>query len=85
MFEDILTGGSTLTGPCNRRERPHPCSLVKSVIKAGMMAYDEAMVALSELNEQAGDIFAEVRSEMATTDNGSAESRGEIAAANAAP
>ena len=43
--------------------------------KAGMMAYDEAMVAMSELNEQAGDIFAEVRAEMTQSGNGSAEPR----------
>src|SRR4051812_36421819 len=83
MFEDLLKGGNILTGLAIGVGAlilapvvvPVLRPLAKSVIKAGMMAYDEAMVALAELNEQAGDIFAEVRSEMATTGNGSAETR----------
>jgi hypothetical protein len=47
--------------------------LAKSAIKAGMMAYDEAAVAFAELNETAGDIFAEARSEVAAETNGSAQ------------
>jgi hypothetical protein len=40
-----------------------------------MMAYDEAVVAFAELNETAGDIFAEARSEMASEGNGTGHSR----------
>ena len=49
--------------------------VAKSVIKAGMKAYDEAVVAFAELNETAGDIFAEARSEMVAESNGTAQSR----------
>ncbi len=83
MFEDLLKGGSILTGLAIGVGAlilapvvvPVLRPLAKSVIKAGMMAYDEAVVAMSELNEQAGDIFAEVRAEMTQSGNGSAEPR----------
>jgi hypothetical protein len=38
--------------------------LAKSVLKAGIVAYDQGRIALAELNEQAGDVMAEARAEM---------------------
>jgi hypothetical protein len=80
MLEDIFKGGNIIAGLAIGIGAallapvvvPVLRPLAKSAIKAGMMAYDEAMVALAELNETAGDIFAEARSEMAeeTTSNG---------------
>ena len=48
----------------------HRCScrflrpVAKSVLKGGLMAYDQGRVAVSELNERAEDLLSEVRSEM---------------------
>jgi hypothetical protein len=38
--------------------------IAKSVLKAGLMAYDQGRVALAELTEQTGDILAEARDEL---------------------
>jgi hypothetical protein len=38
--------------------------IAKSVLKAGLMAYDQGRVALAELSEQTGDILAEARDEL---------------------
>jgi Protein of unknown function (DUF5132) len=38
--------------------------IVKSVLKAGLMAYDQGRGALAQLNEQMGDILAEARAEL---------------------
>jgi hypothetical protein len=38
--------------------------IAKSMLKAGLMAYDQGRVALAELNEQTGDILAEARAEL---------------------
>jgi hypothetical protein len=53
--------------------------LAKSVLKAGLAAYDHGRVALAELNERTGDILAEVRTELeeeaaAANGSGGAES-----------
>ncbi len=37
--------------------------IAKSVLKAGLMAYDQGRGALAELNEQTRDILAEARAE----------------------
>lgn len=81
MFDSIFKGGTIVAGLAVGVGAvvlapllvPVLRPLAKSVIKAGMMAYDEATVALAELGETAGDIFAEVRSEMATEGNGAAQ------------
>jgi hypothetical protein len=39
--------------------------IAKSIIKAGLIAYDQGRVALAELNEHTGDILAEARAEVA--------------------
>jgi len=88
MLEDVFKGGTIVAGLAVGIGAallapvliPVLRPLAKSAIKAGMMAYDEAMVALAEFNETAGDIFAEARSEMASEANtngaGSAPARG---------
>ncbi len=82
MLEDIFKGGNIVAGLAIGLGAallapvvvPVLRPLAKSAIKAGMMAYDEAMVALAELNETAGDIFAEARAEMASEGNGAGTS-----------
>jgi hypothetical protein len=39
--------------------------LAKAIIKAGLLAYDQGRVTYSELSEQAGDLIAEARAELA--------------------
>ena len=45
----------------------------RSVLKAGLTAYDQARVTLAELSERAEDILAEVRAEMEEERNSTAE------------
>jgi hypothetical protein len=47
--------------------------LAKSVVKVGLLAYDQGRVALSELNERTGDIVAEARAEMQQKHDGKGE------------
>ena len=83
MLEDIFKTGNIVTGLAIGLGAailapvvvPVLRPLAKSAIKAGMMAYDEAVVAFAELNETAGDIFAEARSEMVAESNGTSHSR----------
>jgi hypothetical protein len=39
--------------------------IAKSLLKAGLMAYDQGRAAMAEFNEQTGDILAEARAELA--------------------
>jgi hypothetical protein len=39
--------------------------IAKSLLKAGLIAYDQGRVAFAELNEQTSDLVAEARSELA--------------------
>ena len=72
LLEDIFKGGNIVTGlaigigvgvvapvviPAIR-------PIAKSLIKAGLIAYDQGRAALMGLNEQAGDILAEARAEL---------------------
>jgi hypothetical protein len=52
----------------------------KAMIKAGLVAYDQGRVALAELNEQAGDILAEARAELAESTPAPAAENGEAKA-----
>ena len=69
---DVLKGGNLLTaavigvgasvlGPV---VLPAFRPIAKSLIKGGLMAYDQGRAAWAELNERAGDMIAEVREEM---------------------
>jgi Protein of unknown function (DUF5132) len=81
VLEDVFKGGNLVTGigvaigvgivaplvvPVLR-------PLAKSVIKAGLLAYDQGRVALAEFNEMAGDMVAEARAEIAHTAEGAGE------------
>jgi hypothetical protein len=72
LFEDALKGGNIVTGLAvgvgaavfAPAVIPLLRPVAKSVLKAGVMAYDQGRVALAELNERAEDMMAEVRAEM---------------------
>ncbi len=71
-FGDVLKGGNLVGGLAigigfallAPIVKPLLRPLAKSVLKAGIVAYDQGRVALAELNEQAGDVMAEARAEM---------------------
>jgi hypothetical protein len=72
LFEDVLKGGNIVTGLAIGVGAailapmlvPLLRPIAKSVLKAGIMAYDEGRVTLSELNERVEDLLSEVRTEM---------------------
>jgi len=72
LLEDAFKGGNIVTGLAvgvgfallAPVVKPLVRPLAKSVVKAGLVAYDQGRVALAELGEQAGDMMAEARSEM---------------------
>lgn len=72
VFEDMFKGGGiagglaigvgiALLAPVIR---PLLRPVAKSAMKAGLVAYEQGKVAFAELNEQAGDVLAEARSEL---------------------
>jgi hypothetical protein len=72
LIEDALKGGNIVTGLAigigavvlAPLAVPVLRPLAKTALKAGLVAYDQARVAVAELNEQASDLIAEARSEM---------------------
>jgi hypothetical protein len=72
LLEDAFKGGNIVTGLAvgvgfallAPVVKPLVRPLAKSVVKAGLVAYDQGRIALAELGEQAGDMMAEARSEM---------------------
>jgi hypothetical protein len=73
LFEDMFKGGNIVTGLAIGLGAALLAPVVipvlrpfaKSLIKAGLVAYDQGRVALAELNETTGDILAEARAELA--------------------
>ena len=73
LFDDLFKGGNIVAGLAIGVGAavlapvliPALRPLAKSVIKAGLVAYDQGRVALAELNEHTGDILAEARAELA--------------------
>jgi hypothetical protein len=73
LFEDIFKGGNIVAGLAigigvavvAPALIPALRPIAKSIIKAGLIAYDQGRVALAELNEHTGDIVAEARVELA--------------------
>ena len=73
FLEDLFKGGNIVTGLAigigagivAPAVIPALRPIGKSIIKAGLIAYDQGRVALMELNEQTGDIVAEARVELA--------------------
>jgi hypothetical protein len=78
FFEDIFKGGNIVAGLAIGVDAavlapvviPALRPLAKSVIKAGLIAYDQGRVALAELNEHTGDIMAEARAELSEVGKG---------------
>mgnify|MGYP005854391433 CR=1 FL=1 len=72
IFEDALKGGNVVTGLAIGIGmvllapilKPLVRPVAKSVVKAGVALYDQGRATLAELNEQAGDMVAEVRAEI---------------------
>jgi hypothetical protein len=84
MFEDLLKSGNIITGlvvgigvaVVAPIVMPMLRPLAKSVIKAGLIAYDQGRVALAEAAEVTEDLLAEVRSEMASAETPAAAPAG---------
>jgi Protein of unknown function (DUF5132) len=78
LFEDLFKGGNIVAGLAIGIGAavvapaliPALRPIAKSIIKAGLIAYDQGRVALAELNEHTGDIMAEARSELAEVGKG---------------
>ena len=78
FFEDIFKGGNIVAGLAIGVGAavlapvviPALRPLAKSVIKAGLIAYDQGRVALAELNEHTGDIMTEARAELSEVGKG---------------
>jgi hypothetical protein len=72
-LEDIFKGGNIVTGLAigigaaviAPAVTPVLRPVAKSLLKAGLIAYDHGRAALTELNEHTSDIIAEARSELA--------------------
>ncbi|APO68851.1 hypothetical protein IE4872_CH03251 [Rhizobium gallicum] len=80
ILEDALKGGNVVTGLAigvgaivlAPLAAPLLRPITRTVLKAGLVAYDQTRVAVAEMNERATDLVAEARAEMAET---GAESR----------
>jgi hypothetical protein len=87
-LEDVFKGGNLVTGVAvvigaaviAPAITPVLRPIAKSLLKAGLIAYDQGRVALAELNEQTSDMLAEARSELADaghhTDGGAGHAEG---------
>jgi hypothetical protein len=72
LIEDVFKGGNIVTGLAvgigiavvAPVVLPVLRPLAKSVIKAGLVAYDQGRVAFAEMAERTEDILAEARAEM---------------------
>ena len=81
LLEDMFKGGNIVVGLAIGVgavvlapaviQAPRP--LAKSVIKAGLIAYDQGRVALAEVNEHTGGIMAEARAELAEVGKGTGQ------------
>jgi hypothetical protein len=87
LLEDMFKGSSIVTGLAigigaavlAPAVVPVLRPLAKSLLKAGLIAYDQGRVALAELNERTGDILAEARSELAETARSAEQEAGRAA------
>lgn len=72
LFEDMFKGGNIITGLAVGigaavlvpAVAPVLRPMAKSLIKAGLVAYDQGRTMLADLGERTGDIMAEARAEM---------------------
>jgi hypothetical protein len=73
LFDDLFKGGNIVAGLAIGIGAalvapvviPALRPIAKSIIKAGLIAYDQGRLALADLSEHSGDILAEVRTELA--------------------
>lgn len=73
VFEDMFKGGNVATGLAIGVGMAVAAPLIgailrplaKTVVKAGVVAYDQGRAAVAELNERSGDIVGEARAELA--------------------
>ena len=81
FLEDMFKGGNIVAGLAIEVGAvvlapvviPALRPMAKSVIKAGLIAYDQGRVALAELSEHTGDIMAEARAELAEVGKGTGQ------------
>jgi Protein of unknown function (DUF5132) len=85
ILEDALKGGNIVTGLAigigaaflAPLALPVLRPVAKTALKAGLVAYDQARVAVAEMNERASDLVAEARSEMGEAESAPKESGGQ--------
>jgi hypothetical protein len=73
LFDDLFKGGNIVAGLAIGVGAilvapvviPVLRPIAKSIIKVGLIAYDQGRLALAELSDHSGDILAEVRTELA--------------------
>ena len=84
-LEDLFKGGNIVTGLAigigaavvAPAITPVLRPIAKSLLKAGLIAYDQGRVAFAGLNEQTSDLVAEARSELAEAGHAAAEGTAE--------
>lgn len=77
-LEDVFKGGNIVTGLAigigaavvAPAITPVLRPIAKSLLKAGLIAYDQGRVALAEFNEHTSDMLAEARAELAEAGQG---------------
>ena len=83
LVEDMFKGGGIITGLAVGVGMALVAPIVipvlrpmaKSVIKAGLLAYDQGRVAVAEMAERTEDILAEARAEMAEAGHAQSETQ----------
>jgi hypothetical protein len=73
LFEDLFKGGNIVAGLAIGIGAavlgpviiPALRPIAKTIIKTGLIAYDQGRLALADLGERTGDIMAEAQSELA--------------------
>ena len=84
FLEDVFKGGNIVTGVAMGMGARFIAPVVtpmlrpigKSLLKVGLIAYDQGRIALAELNEQRSGLVAEARSELPETGRAEATSEG---------
>jgi hypothetical protein len=84
LVEDMFKGGNIATGLAVGLGMavvapvivPILRPLAKTVIKAGLIAYDQGRTAVAELNERTGDIVGEARAELASSGDETEDEQG---------
>jgi uncharacterized protein DUF5132 len=87
-IEDVFKGGNIVTGLAigigAAVIAPAIRPLAKSLMKAGLVAYDQGRAVISDLNERTSDVVAEARAELAGAGHQTAAGRAAAASGAAA-